>query len=175
MMPKFIPYDRFKLAVTIFLILLLILVRCSMDSDKAAVPAIEPTAQAIVETPEAEPEATTAPTVKPTAAPAVESTAESTAETACIKALPVRISGVGAKVRVVNALIPLRAGPEVKDGNILAALPIGTELEVIGLPVCTDFLTGANQWWGVRMQDGRTGYAAEGSAINPVYYLEEIR
>jgi hypothetical protein len=78
------------------------------------------------------------------------------------------------KVRVVNALIPLRASPGVVENNILAALPIGTELEVIGLPVCTEYLSGANQWWGVRMQDGRTGYAAEGSAINPVYYLEEI-
>jgi len=171
MMPKFIPYDRFKLAVTILLILLLIVVRCSAGTDKAAAPAVEPTAQPIVETQEAAPAATTAPTVEPTAGAATESTSE----TACTRALPMRISGTRVKVRVVNALIPLRAGPEVKDGNILAALPIGTELEVIGLPVCTDYLTGANQWWGVRMQDGRTGYAAEGSAINPVYYLEEIK
>jgi len=65
----------------------------------------------------------------------------------------------------------LRAIPDVGRNNILRGLPKGSVVEIISLPVCTPFLTGTNSWWGVCAADGREGYAAEGSAINPIYYL----
>ena len=105
-----------------------------------------------------------------------EASAETESDSAsvdCPKALPARISGVGSQVQITNALIPLRSSPEVAP-NILGALPISSTVEITSLPVCTEYLDGANLWWGVRTQDGRTGFAAEGSAISPTYYLEEM-
>lgn len=93
---------------------------------------------------------------------------------ACEGANPVRIAGVGAKVVVVNALIPLRSSPEALGENIIRPLPMGTPLEVTSFPVCTPYLGGANQWWGVRTADGQSGWAAEASALSPIYYLQEL-
>ena len=93
----------------------------------------------------------------------------------CLGANPRRIISIGSTVRVINAQIPLRSAPEAAGDNIIASLPPGTLLEVIGAPVCTPFLEGANLWWFVRAQDGTEGYAAEGSALTDTYYLEEIK
>jgi len=93
----------------------------------------------------------------------------------CDGANPVRISDIGAKVRVVNALIPLRLSPDATSSNYVLSLPEGSVLEIISGPVCTPYLDGANQWWGVRTEEGVEGFAAEGSAVSDIYYLEEIQ
>lgn len=93
----------------------------------------------------------------------------------CPGANQTRISGTGAKVRVTNALVPLRSSPNAIEQNILQKLQIGTRLEVISQPVCVPYLGGANLWWEVKTISGKTGFVAEGSAISPLYYLEEIR
>jgi len=103
----------------------------------------------------------------------VQSTAAAELSAACPKALPVQLSGTGIRARVVNVELPLRRSPQVAD-NIIRMMPPGTQLDVIGLPICTEFLSGANNWWKVRLPDGSSGFAAEGSAIKPTYYLEEI-
>ena len=87
---------------------------------------------------------------------------------------PARISGIGEKVRVINSLIPLRSSPDAVSDNVLKALPIGTSLEIVASPVCTEYLDGANLWWGVQTEGGQTGWAAEGSALGSAYYLEMI-
>ena len=93
----------------------------------------------------------------------------------CPLAAPSRISGVGARVRVTNAIIPLRTKPSVPSSSLRGLLPIGIELEVISLPVCEPYLEGANLWWQVRTLSGKTGWAAEASAIKPVfYYLQQM-
>jgi hypothetical protein len=92
----------------------------------------------------------------------------------CEKALPVRLSGADVRARVTNATLTLRSRPEVAN-NVLGFMPAGTEVDVIALPVCTPYLEGANNWWRVTTAAGTVGFAAEGSAVNPVYYLEEIR
>lgn len=93
----------------------------------------------------------------------------------CPNALPVRITSSEIIASVVNADIPLRGSPEVA-ANIILLMPVGTEVKIISEgPVCTDHLTGANNWWEVQTSDGFTGYAAEGSAINPIYYLEAVK
>lgn len=170
MSTRFLPYDWFKLIVLILLIALLILFpRCvpeggvpSTESEVQPVESAMPATQADT--------ATQAPTTTTEAA----SQESPSAIVECDGALPVRLSGVGVRAVVVNALIPLRASPEVSSNNILRGLPIGSVVEITSLPVCTPYLTGANNWWGVRTEDGSEGYTAEGSAINPVYYLQEL-
>lgn len=93
----------------------------------------------------------------------------------CIGANPRRIDSIGSEVRVINALIPLRSSPDAQADNVIATLPEGSMLEIIGEPVCVPFLEGANLWWFVRTEEGMEGYAAEGSAISDTYYLEEIK
>ena len=167
---RFLTYDWFKLIVLLLLISLLILLpRCIPDTNATV------TQQATHPAVSAEPTLTTeaatqAPTAKTETTPP-ESTSDAVV---CDNALPTRLSGVGARAEVVNALIPLRASPEVGRSNILKGLEKGSVVEIISLPVCVPYLTGANNWWGVRTSDGREGYAAEGSAINPIYYLQEI-
>jgi hypothetical protein len=93
----------------------------------------------------------------------------------CPLANPVRIGGEGEQVRVVNAVIPLRETPDAVSQNFIVELDQGTILEVMGGPVCQPFLSGANVWWKVRLQNGIEGYAAEGSAISDTYYLEAVQ
>lgn len=114
-----------------------------------------------------------APTADGTQAGAQNATAEQLSA-ACEKALPVRLSGIDVQARVTNATLTLRSGPEVAN-NVLGFMPVGSEVEVSALPVCTPYLTGANNWWQVKTAAGAVGFAAEGSAVNPVYYLEEIK
>lgn len=137
--------------------------------------------------PASQPAATlkTVPTIVPIPSPVPIESAAVTAAAAAIPAAsaipvcplsaPARISGVGARVRVTNALIPLRSKPAVPSSSFLGPLPIGTELEVISLPVCEPYLEGANLWWQVRTLSGKTGWAAEASALKPAYYyLQQI-
>jgi sugar lactone lactonase YvrE len=93
----------------------------------------------------------------------------------CEGANPSRISGIGAVARVINSLIPLRNSPNALEQNIITGLPIGSRLEITSKPLCIPYLEGANLWWGVKTSFGMNGYVAEGSAISPVYYLEEIK
>lgn len=102
----------------------------------------------------------------------VETNQESVFE--CAGANPRRIAGAGQKVRVVNALIPLRSSPDAVSANFIVSLPQDTILEIIAEPVCTAFLEGANLWWAVRTEDGLEGYVAEGSAVSSSYYLEVV-
>ena len=94
---------------------------------------------------------------------------------ACEGANPARLTAIGSRVEVVNAMIPLRLTPNAESGNILQPLPEGMELEITKLPVCTQLLSGANLWWGVRTDSGLEGWAAEASAITDIYYLQEIQ
>ena len=92
----------------------------------------------------------------------------------CLLANPSQISSGGKMIRVINAVIPLRSSPDATTLNFVTSLEQETQLEVIGEPVCTPYLEGANIWWPVRTPNGMEGYAAEGSAISDLYYLEEI-
>ncbi len=92
----------------------------------------------------------------------------------CFGANPSRIGDIGGLVRVTNAEIPLRSSPDAVTQNYILSLEPGVVLEVIGFPVCSPYLIGANLWWKLRMQDGLEGYAAEGSAVSDLYYLQPI-
>jgi len=61
----------------------------------------------------------------------------------------------------------LRAAPGT-DGEIIAPLPAGTPFEIVGAPWCAN----GYRWWGIRLDDGTVGYAAE--ADTETYFLERV-
>ncbi len=89
---------------------------------------------------------------------------------------PTRIR-VGATVRVLDWL-NFRIGPGLASPIQRTNRP-GTELDVIGGPVCTIRGTGNDRraylWWNVRMKDGREGWSAEAPLNFPNYFLEPIQ
>jgi hypothetical protein len=175
--------DIFKTIVLLILILLLFLfiryyynpgvqaglpAPTQQSSSLPAVPAaVAPTMAAVTAVP--------TPAPVPTVLPANSSIPITSKIPDCPQAAPARISGVGARVKVVNALIPMRTRPAVPSSAFIMPLHVGSLLEIISLPVCESYLDGANLWWQVRALNGKTGWAAEASAIRPVlYYLAEI-
>lgn len=75
---------------------------------------------------------------------------------------------------VVNDWLNFRTGPGLHNEIQRTNRP-GTELEVIGGPVCTLRSSDpprAYLWWNVRMEDGREGWSAEAPLNFPNYFLE---
>jgi hypothetical protein len=89
-------------------------------------------------------------------------------DAACPQAIPARLE-VGMQARV-NATVYLRLEPGPSK-HILDILQPGTQLEIIGGPVCVNYLQGAYRWWNVKLEDGRTGWSAEGSLKGAAYFL----
>ena len=196
MRAKWLPYDTIKLIVLFILAVLLIwLDPCatltgilrgkSVAQNDNNLTAINPATQpvhpetsevGVGETQAATAVPTTMPVLPPTSATSVTDDAQTNASMpVCQKALTPRLDISNPDVVVVNVReLPLRSSPMVGAGNILRMMPAGIHLEILGVPVCTEYLSGANYWWPVRTTDGLTGYAAEGSAIRDVYYLETV-
>lgn len=65
--------------------------------------------------------------------------------------------GVSVRVAETGVGLNLRAEPVVADDNILALVPDGTVLEVVGGPE----LAGEYTWWQLRMSDGTEGWGVE--------------
>lgn len=110
-----------------------------------------------------------APTQNPTPEPA------STVEADACPSNPTRIE-VGDTVKVLDWL-NFRIGPGLNYPIQRTNRP-GTELEVIGGPVCT--VKGGDPpraylWWNVRAQDDREGWSAEAPLNFPNYFLEPVR
>ena len=90
---------------------------------------------------------------------------------------PTRIQ-VGDNVRVVSWLY-FRTGPGL-NSPIALVNKSGTEMDVIGGPVCTtrsktDDDLKAYLWWNVRMKNGQEGWSAEAPLNTPNYLLEPIQ
>ena len=89
---------------------------------------------------------------------------------------PTRIQ-VGDKVRVISWLY-FRTGPGL-NSTIQHTNNPGTEMEVIGGPLCTiksaADVSKAYLWWYVRMKDGREGWSAEAPLNTPNYLMEPIQ
>jgi len=102
---------------------------------------------------------------------AVEPTPEPPAGETCAT-VPARLS-IGMTAVVVSNL-NFRSSPGIAyaDANWLLTNPAGTRLEVVGGPECIPFGVGAYRWWQVRLDDGREGWSAEGSATGAGYFLE---
>jgi hypothetical protein len=91
-------------------------------------------------------------------------------------AIPFHVQ-VGNKVVIKNWL-NFRTGPGLYFKIQRTNRP-GTELEVIGGPVCTirvrDDHPRAYIWWKVRMQDGREGWSVQAPLNESNYLLEPVR
>ena len=86
-----------------------------------------------------------------------------------------RLTSVSSQVRVVNVLIPLQSPPDAESVNYLLSLPRSTTLEITTFPICIPLLGGVNLWRGVRAESGLEGWPVEESAVNDIYYLQEMQ
>lgn len=198
-------YDLFKLIVAIILTIILIYLMMQESNRKYALleasipspsptemnqsieptrtlePTVTPTAEVLLptstateimptETPSVEvspsPEPTITPTEKPTPTPVQSSNPNDCPSN------PTRISQ-GNTVKVLDWL-NFRTGPGLQYEIQRTNRP-GTEMEVIGGPVCT--IKGENPptaylWWNVRMETGQEGWSAEAPLNFPNYFLE---
>jgi hypothetical protein len=196
-------YDLFKLIVAVILTIILIILLLRERDGRLAV--LQMAAATLTETVSlVVPTATVIPpptvTPEPTEPPPSESPtpdspppdetsseasspeeppAETSAETsdpvaADCPSNPTRIQ-VGSFVRVLDWL-NFRAAPGLGK-TILHTNRPGTEMEVIGGPVCTPQAENpprAYLWWNVRMADGREGWSAEAPLNFPNYFLEPV-
>lgn len=122
-------------------------------------------------------EPTLTPPAEPTSAP-VEATATTPAtaappqsDSSCNTSVPSRLS-VGSRARVLQRL-NMRSAPAI-DAEILRTNSIGTEVEIIGGPVCTPREDRAYQWWQIRLATGEEGWSAESPLQEPTYFLEPV-
>lgn len=122
----------------------------------------EPAPTATAAPTEAEPVSTEAPTAAVEAASAGDS---------CNTSVPSRLS-VGERAQVVQRL-NMRSDASI-TAPILGTNPIGTEVEIIGGPVCTPVGDNAYLWWQIRLPDGSEGWSAEAPLKDPIYLLEPI-
>ena len=87
-------------------------------------------------------------------------------------AAPTRLM-VGEKVRVTSNL-HMRSSPDLGN-NILQTNLAGSNLEIIGGPVCYPYQDGAYLWWQVQLDSGTSGWSAEAAINNNFYFLEPIQ
>jgi hypothetical protein len=202
---RYVPgYDLFKLTVAVILtIILIILLLRDRDARFAS---LEITPAATVEstptptpetgivppptteiapsptTPSEPTEPTPTPVVKPTPEPSpTEAPTEGesaepqpASDPSECPSKPTHIR-VGSAVRVASWLY-FRAAPGLGKTILLTNKP-GTEMDVIGGPVCTQFggdPPKAYLWWNLRMKDGREGWSAEAPLNSPGYFLEPL-
>ncbi len=122
--------------------------------------------------------ATSTPEPSPTPTPEALSTAtlpsEATPATAqpttdCPLAMPSHLK-VGDTARVLTNA-SLRSAPEISN-NLILVNPVGTQLKIIGGPVCEPYQGRAYLWWQVQRSDGKSGWSAEGALNGGYYFLE---
>ncbi len=128
----------------------------------------------------AAPTATSTPEPSPTPTPQALSTATLPSDatptqpatqpaTDCPLAMPSRLK-VGDTARVLTNA-SLRSAPEISN-NLILVNPVGTQLKIIGGPVCGPYQGRAYLWWQVQRNDGKSGWSAEGALNGGYYFLE---
>lgn len=137
---------------------------------------VEPTATVVAtETPAS---AETTPTSSPDSAGAEPTATVVAAETpasgetaSCNTSSPSRLA-VGQGARVLQRL-NLRSDASI-NATIINTNPTGTQVEVIGGPICTPVGERAYLWWQIRLPDGTEGWSAETPLNQSGYFLEPI-
>ena len=114
------------------------------------------------------PEAALSP--EPTAAPSA-TLAVVSGPVDCPLALPTRLKMGDNVVTVDN--VNMRSVPQIGQNIILTNIR-GTQLEIVGGPVCGPYQEGAYLWWQVRRQDGQVGWSAEGGLTGRLYLLQPV-
>jgi hypothetical protein len=90
----------------------------------------------------------------------------------CPRALPMRIF-IGDYVEVTDSL-HFRFSPEITAENILLTHLRGTQLEVVGGPVCAGNESTDYVWWQLQTRTGEIGWSAEAEALKNFYFLKPI-
>jgi hypothetical protein len=67
----------------------------------------------------------------------------------------------------------MREAPGISSRLIRSNIT-GTQLAIIGGPVCEPYQDGAYLWWQVQRPDGESGWSAEGSLTEQFYFLEPV-
>jgi uncharacterized protein YgiM (DUF1202 family) len=80
---------------------------------------------------------------------------------------------VGDTARVIQRL-NMRSEPAI-SAPIVQTNATGTQVEIIGGPVCTPQGDRAYQWWQIRLADGSEGWSAETPLQQGSYFLEPIQ
>ncbi|MHB8779571.1 MAG: SH3 domain-containing protein [Anaerolineales bacterium] len=175
-------YDLFKLIVAIILILLLIMLVSQANRDASEFPSAYPSTPSFrfTKTSIPAPTETQAPTPIFAPLPGTPAPLPSRSEltqatvTACPSAIT-RIK-IGDTVCVLLRL-NFRYGPGL-NWEIIKTNNSGTDLEVIGGPICTSLLTDSGLktylWWKGRTRDGQEGWSAEAPLINSYYFLDPV-
>jgi hypothetical protein len=122
-------------------------------------------------TPTTAPDATATAAVTETPASEAGATPSSAGESACNTRVPSRLE-LGQQARVTQRL-NMRGEASIA-APILSTNPTGTEVEIIGGPVCTPVGERAYLWWQIRLPDGAEGWSAEMQLNEPSYLLEPI-
>ncbi|NJN80316.1 MAG: hypothetical protein HC797_07500 [Anaerolineales bacterium] len=147
----------------------------SSPLDLTPSPTQQPATSTSTPTPEIVPTQNSAPEVTPTETAVVTeptSQPEQASNPDDCPANPTRIQ-TGIFVKVLDWL-NFRTGPDLHYEIQHTNRP-GTEMEVIGGPVCTvwyDDPPRAYLWWKVRMESGQEGWSAEAPLNFPNYFLE---
>jgi hypothetical protein len=72
----------------------------------------------------------------------------------------------------IQRRLNFRSFPGLFNNLILTNNP-GTEVEIVGGPVCTRYQEGgAYLWWQIKLPDGLIGWSAEASAFGAFYFME---
>lgn len=135
-------------------------------------PAATPTEVIPSATPTTEPTSGPAPATETTAATETAAPAEAQAGVACNTSLPSRLR-VGDTAQVIQRL-NMRSEPAI-DAPLLQTNATGTQVEIIGGPVCTPRGERAYQWWQIRLANGAEGWSAETPLQQGSYFLEPIQ
>ncbi|MFT3891540.1 MAG: SH3 domain-containing protein [Anaerolineales bacterium] len=104
-----------------------------------------------------------------TATLVTEATTTAAPDAACNTIVPSRLS-VGQTARVLQRL-NMRTEASI-NASIIQTNSTGTQVEIIGGPICTPVGNRAYQWWQIRLPDGTEGWSAETQLNSPSYFLE---
>jgi hypothetical protein len=104
--------------------------------------------------------------------PTTETATPAPSNTSCNTSVPSRLK-VGDKARVIRRL-NMRSQPAI-EASILQVNPTGTQVDIIGGPVCQPRGTQAYQWWQIRLANGTEGWSAESPLNEGGYFLEPVQ
>lgn len=110
-------------------------------------------------------------TVTEPTATVVEPTASTADSSSCNTSVPSRLA-VGQKARVMQRL-NMRSDALI-TAPIMQTNATGTQVDIIGGPVCTPVGDRAYLWWQIRLSGGAEGWSAESTLNEATYLLEPI-
>jgi len=94
-------------------------------------------------------------------------------EVVCEAIAPAQLE-VGMNATILRRL-NFRSSAGIQNNWVLTNRP-GTQVEVLGGPVCTRYQGGgAYRWWNIKLPDGQIGWSAEASAFGGFYFIEPAR